>query len=102
MSPSFAASLKQARHIPKSRMNERFRPQRKQRRTTREANFGVRFERATVDFLAILYENEPSKGSKEYTRRSLISQIRGKAGTGPASNYSSRGMTLWSLARKLP
>jgi hypothetical protein len=30
------------------------RPQRKQRRTTREANFGGRFERATVDFLAII------------------------------------------------
>ena len=62
MSPSFAASRKQARHIPKSRMNERLRPQRKQRRTTLEANFGVRFERAIVDFLAICYKNEPSLG----------------------------------------
>ena len=75
ISPSFAASRKQARHIPKSRINERLRPQRKQRRTTREANFGVRALRAIVDFLAILYKNEPSKGSKEYTRDWYISQI---------------------------
>ena len=51
--PSLAASLKQARHIPKSRIKARLRPQRKQRRTTRDLNFGGRFERATVDFLAI-------------------------------------------------
>ncbi len=53
MSPSFAASLKQARHMPKSRIKARFRPQRKHRLTTREANFGVRVLRAMVDFLAI-------------------------------------------------
>ena len=53
MSPSFAASRKQARHIPKSRMYERLRPQRKHRLTTREANFGALFERAIVDFFAI-------------------------------------------------
>lgn len=53
MRPSLAASLKQARHMPKSRIKARLRPQRKQRRTTLDLNFGVRFERATVDFLAI-------------------------------------------------
>jgi len=53
ISPSLAASRKQARHIPKSRMNARLRPQRKQRRTTLLLNFGVRFERATVDFFAM-------------------------------------------------
>jgi hypothetical protein len=53
MSPSFAASRKHARHIPKSRIKARLRPQRKQRRTTLDLNFGGRFERATVDFFAI-------------------------------------------------
>ena len=51
--PSFAASLKQARHIPKSRIKARLLPQRKQRLTTRDLNFGGLFERATVDFFAI-------------------------------------------------
>lgn len=54
MSPSFAASRKHARHMPKSRMYARLRPQRKQRRTTRDLNLGGRFERATVDFFAIV------------------------------------------------
>src|SRR3989344_2282401 len=53
ISPSFAASLKHARHIPKSRIKARLRPQRKQRRTTRDLNFGGLFDLATVDFLAI-------------------------------------------------
>lgn len=57
--PSFAASRKHARHMPKSRINERLRPQRKQRRTTLEANFGALFERATVDFLAIIRGYSP-------------------------------------------
>jgi len=39
--------------MPKSRIKARLRPQRKQRRTTRDLNFGGRFERATVDFFAI-------------------------------------------------
>ena len=51
--PSLAYSRKQMRHISKSRMYPRFLPQRKQRRTTRDLNFGVRAERAMVDFLAI-------------------------------------------------
>lgn len=51
--PSLAASRKQARHIPKSRMKARLRPHLKQRRTTRDLNFGGLFERATVDFFAI-------------------------------------------------
>ena len=42
--------------MPKSRMKARLRPQRKQRRTTREANFGGRFDLAIVDFFAILSE----------------------------------------------
>ena len=51
--PSFAASLKHIRHIPKSRIKARARPQRKQRLTTLDLNFGGRFDLATVDFLAI-------------------------------------------------
>ena len=54
ISPSLAASRKQARHIPKSRMKARLRPQRKQRLTTRDLNFGGLFERAIVDFFAIV------------------------------------------------
>ncbi len=65
MSPSFAASRKQARHILKSRMKARFRPQRKQRLTTRDANFGARFERAIVDFFAICYTKRPNGLRKE-------------------------------------
>src|ERR1700733_12033517 len=59
MRPSLAASRKQARHIPKSRMKARLRPQRKQRRTTRDLNFGGRLLRATVDFLAIRLKYSP-------------------------------------------
>jgi hypothetical protein len=53
MSPSLAASLKQARHMPKSRIKARLRPQRKQRRTTLDLNLGGRFDLATVDFFAM-------------------------------------------------
>ena len=53
MRPSFAASRKQMRQSPKSRMNARLRPQRKQRRTTRDLNFGVRVERTFVEVFAI-------------------------------------------------
>ncbi len=54
MRPSRAASLKQARHMPKSRINARLRPHLKQRLTTRDLNFGVRVERWTVDFFAMV------------------------------------------------
>ena len=49
--------------MPKSRIKARLRPQRKQRRTTREANFGGLFERAIVDFFAILNGYSPCLGS---------------------------------------
>lgn len=39
--------------MPKSRMKARLRPQRKQRRTTRDLNLGGRFDLATVDFFAM-------------------------------------------------
>lgn len=42
-------------------MNARLRPQRKQRRTTLDLNFGGRFERATVDFLAIFVIDTPDE-----------------------------------------
>ena len=45
--------------MPKSRIKARLRPQRKQRRTTRDLNLGGRFERATVDFLAIFFADLP-------------------------------------------
>lgn len=51
--PSLASSLKQMRHISNSRMYPRLRPQRKQRRTTLDANFGTFFDRAMVDVFAI-------------------------------------------------
>ncbi len=54
MRPSFAASRKQARHMPKSRIKARLRPQRKQRLTMRDLNLGGRFDLATVDFFAIV------------------------------------------------
>ena len=53
MRPSLAASRKQARHMPKSRIKARLRPQRKQRLTTRDLNLGGRLDLATVDFFAI-------------------------------------------------
>lgn len=53
MSPSFASSLKQIRHMPKSRIKPFFRPHRKQRRTILDENFGFLFARATTDVLAI-------------------------------------------------
>ena len=51
--PSFAYSRKQMRQSPKSRINARLRPQRKQRRTIRVENFGFLRARAVVDVLAI-------------------------------------------------
>ncbi len=59
MRPSFAASLKHARHIPKSRIKARLRPQRKQRRTTLDLNFGGLFERATVEVFAMWCMSAP-------------------------------------------
>src|SRR3989338_6292620 len=53
ISPRFASSRKQMRQRSKSRKYPRLRPQRKQRRTIREENFGRFRERAMTDFLAI-------------------------------------------------
>ena len=55
MAPSFANSRKQIRQRSKSLMYERLRPQRKQRRTTRDLNFGVFWERAMTDVFAIMF-----------------------------------------------
>ena len=62
MRPSFAASRKHRRHMPKSRMNARLRPQRKQRRTTLDANLGGFCERAIVDVLAMFTKTSPQRG----------------------------------------
>jgi len=51
--PSFASSRKQIRHTPKSRINPFLRPQRKQRRTILDENFGFLFARAITDVFAI-------------------------------------------------
>ena len=51
--PSFAYSLKQMRHRPKSRIYPCLRPHRKQRRTIRVLNLGFFWERAITDVLAI-------------------------------------------------
>ncbi|OHA32223.1 MAG: hypothetical protein A2928_01050 [Candidatus Taylorbacteria bacterium RIFCSPLOWO2_01_FULL_45_15b] len=52
--PSFANSLKQILHKSKSLIYPRFLPQRKQRRTIRELNFGFFFERAITEVFAIV------------------------------------------------
>jgi hypothetical protein len=52
--PSLANSLKQILQRPKSLIKPFFRPQRKHRRTTLEANFGFLFALAMTDVLAIL------------------------------------------------
>lgn len=57
--PSLAASRKQVRHMSKSRMYDRLRPQRKQRRTTRDANFGVRVDLTMVEVFAISLRKTP-------------------------------------------
>ena len=54
ISPSFASSRKQILQRPKSRMNPFFRPQRKQRLTILEENFGFLFARATTDVFAMV------------------------------------------------
>jgi hypothetical protein len=69
MSPSEAASRKHRRHIPKSRMNARLRPQRKQRFTARELNFGVFFERAMTDVLAIYRKKQPRRARMNILER---------------------------------
>ena len=51
--PSLAYSRKQMRHRPKSRMNARLRPHRKQRRTMRVLNLGFFNARAMTEVLAI-------------------------------------------------
>jgi hypothetical protein len=51
--PWLASSRKQIRQSPKSRMNPRPRPHRKQRFFCRVLNFGFLFARAIIDFRAI-------------------------------------------------
>lgn len=51
--PSLASSRKQMRHMSNSLIYPRLRPHRKQRLTTRDANFGVFFDRAMTDVFAI-------------------------------------------------
>jgi len=53
--PSLANSRKQIRHRPKSLIKPCLRPQRKQRLTTRDANFGVFLDLAITDFFAIFF-----------------------------------------------
>ncbi len=53
MLPSNASSRKQIRQRLKSRIKPRGRPHLKQRRTTREANFGGRFALMIIDFFAM-------------------------------------------------
>jgi hypothetical protein len=53
--PSFANSLKQIRHIPKSLIKALPLPQRKQRFFARVENFGVFFDLAITDVFAINY-----------------------------------------------
>lgn len=50
-----AISRKQMRQRPKSRMKARFLPQRKQRRTMRDENFGFFLPRAMTDSFAMLF-----------------------------------------------
>jgi hypothetical protein len=54
-SPLSANSRKQIRQIPKSRIKPWFRPQRQQRLTLREENFGVLIAFAINAFLAIYF-----------------------------------------------
>lgn len=65
--PSLASSRKQIRQIPKSLMKPFFRPQRKQRRTTRDLNFGVFCDRAITDVFAIfeIFNKKALKSVKE-------------------------------------
>jgi len=65
MSPSLANSLKQMRQTPKSRMKPFLRPQRKQRRTILEENFGFLFARAITDVFAISLEIALKNGRKK-------------------------------------
>src|ERR1017187_10266908 len=53
MTPSLANSRKQMRQRSKSRIYPFLRPQRKQRRTTRDLNFGFFFDLAMTDVFAI-------------------------------------------------
>jgi len=56
ISPLLAASLKQIRHKPNLRIYPCFLPQEKQRRTTRDLNFGVFFDLAICACVAIILE----------------------------------------------
>lgn len=53
--PALAYSRKQMRHKPKWRINDLLRPQRQQRFTLRVENFGLRFDLAICDSVAINY-----------------------------------------------
>ena len=53
INPLFAISLKQILHNPKSLMNARFLPHRKQRRVMRLENFGFFFDFAICALVAI-------------------------------------------------
>jgi len=52
--PRFAISLKQILHNPNFLIKPRFLPQRKQRRTTRDLNFGFFFDFSIWAFVVIL------------------------------------------------
>ena len=54
IAPSLANSRKQIRQRSKSLIYERLRPQRKQRRTTRDLNFGVFCDLTITDVFAIM------------------------------------------------
>lgn len=74
MFPSSASSRKQMRQRLKSRIKPRGRPHLKQRRTTREANFGVRFALMIIDFFAMWLKSlKGVAGGVHLTFRSWLS-----------------------------
>ena len=72
--PSFASSRKQMRHISNSRIYPCFRPHLKQRRTTRDANFGFLSDRTNVDVFAI-NEKCSVRASDNLSKRVRLSQL---------------------------
>ncbi len=68
MRPSLASSRKQIRHTPKSRIKPFLRPQRKQRLTTRDENFGFLFALAITDVFAIFSVNKIKSLEKSLSR----------------------------------
>jgi|GEM_PF-3204266 len=64
MLPSSASSRKQMRQRLKSRKKPRGRPHLKQRRMTRDANFGFLLAFATIDFFAINFFEIPRAKSR--------------------------------------